>query len=115
MGRAVVCALLVALAVAPVSWGASQAVKPVVVSIAVTKKGVAGGSKHIRVKKGRKVVLVVRSALGGDVHVHGYDVKRMVRAGGTARLAVVCSLVGRFEVELHARVPLHLAVIEVRP
>ncbi len=89
--------------------------KPGVVTVVVGNKGVVGGSKRITVKKGRRVVLVVRSALGGEVHVHGYDIKRMVRPGGSVRLAFRCGVAGRFEVELHARVPLRLAVLEVRP
>ena len=115
MPHATLCALLAALVLAPASSGLARPAKPLVVSIAVTKKGVAGGAKRVVVKKDRRVVLLVRSALGGYVHVHGYNVMRAVRAGGTARLGCVCSLTGRFEVELHGRVPLQLAVIDVRP
>lgn len=108
--------LLAAGAVAATAPPAPAApAKPLVVTMVVGTKGVVGGSKRIAVKKGRRVVLVVRSALGGEVHVHGYDVKRSVRPGGTVRLAFRCGLVGRFEVEMHARVPLRLAVLEVRP
>lgn len=99
----------------PAAPGQVAPVRPLVVEIVVAKKGVQGGRKRVVVTKGRRVVLLVRSALSGEVHLHGYDLKRRVSPGRRVRLAFAASLVGRFELELHARVPLQLAVIEVRP
>lgn len=109
--------LLVAGAIAAAAAPAPSvaAPKPLVVAIAVDKKGVVGGSKRIAVTKGRRVAIVVRSALAGEIHIHGYELRRVVRAGGTARLAFTARLAGRFEIELHSRVPLLLGVLEVRP
>ncbi len=59
-----------------------------------------GGIKRPKVAKNEKVVLVVRSDVADEVHLHGYDVSRPVAAGGTARLAFVATIPGRFEVEL---------------
>ena len=89
--------------------------KPLTVTIVVTKKGVPGGPRRISVKKGRTVALVVRSALAGEVHVHGYNLGRVVRAGGTARITFRARLAGRFEIELHGRVPLLLGSLSVSP
>jgi hypothetical protein len=75
---------------------------------------VVGGLKRATVKKGEKVVLVVRSDVADHVHLHGYDKFVDVAAGTVARLAFVASLPGRFEVELEDR-GLQIADIEVRP
>ena len=80
----------------------------------VVKGGVPeNGIVRATVQKGKQVVLVVRSDVGDEVHLHGYDVKRDVAAGGTARLPFVADLAGRFEVELAERRVL-LAQVTVR-
>lgn len=113
--RTTLALLLAAGALIAVSPATAAAPKPVVVTITVGKKGVAGGPKKITVKRGTPVVLVIRSALPGDIHVHGYELGRTIKAGGTVRLAFTAKLAGRFEVELHGRIPLTIAELEVRP
>jgi hypothetical protein len=54
-----------------------------------------------KVKKGDKVVLVVRTDAGESIHLHGYDIERTVVSGKPTRIAFVASLPGRFELELH--------------
>lgn len=105
------------LLIVPAAAAAAPAAapKPVVFTIVVGKKGVAGGPKRLAVKKGRSVVIVVRSAIGGELHLHGYDIEKLVKAGGIARLAFRATLAGRFELELHARIGLRLADLTVRP
>ncbi len=98
----------------PATTAVAATPKPLVLTVLVGKKGVAGGPKRFTVKKGRRVVLVVRSVYRDEVHVHGYDLKRDVRAGGTARIAFTAKLVGVFEVELEKR-RLKIAEIAVRP
>ncbi len=93
---------------------AAAATKPTTITVAVGKKGVAGGPKKVRLKKGARVVLVVRSVYAGNVHVHGYDLERPVKAGGTVRISFTARIAGRFVVELHARVSLPIAELEVR-
>ena len=63
----------------------------------------AGGVRRIEAAQGDRVVLVVRSDVADDVHVHGYDLSRDVEAGGSARIAFTADLVGTFEVELEER------------
>ena len=59
-----------------------------------------GGIARPKVQEGEKVLLVVRSDTADEIHLHGYDISREVAAGGTARIAFVASIPGRFEVEL---------------
>jgi hypothetical protein len=86
---------------------------PTTVRIEVGEQGVAGGPARARLKKGAKVVLVVRSALADEVHVHGYDLTADVAAGGQARIRFTASIAGRFEVELEDR-GLQIAELDVR-
>jgi hypothetical protein len=66
------------------------------------------------VSQGDRVVVVVRSDVEDEVHVHGYDLLREVGPGRAARIAFRASTVGRFEIELEDR-HLLLAELEVRP
>ncbi len=59
-----------------------------------------GGIARPRIEKGEKVLLVVRSDTADELHLHGYDISREVAAGGTARIAFVANIPGRFELEL---------------
>ena len=45
-------------------------------------------------------MLVVKSDVADEVHLHGYDISRDVPAGGTVRISFTATLPGRFEVEL---------------
>ena len=73
-----------------------------------------GGIKRPTLERGEKVVLVVRSDLGDEVHVHGFDVDKSIVRGKPVRIPLTAKLPGRFEVELHHPDAL-LAVLEVRP
>jgi hypothetical protein len=87
---------------------------PTVVRITVVGGAPKGGIVREKVDKGDRVVLVVKSDVADEIHLHGYDVSRDVAAGGTARLPFRATLPGRFEVELeHRGVP--IADITVTP
>jgi len=73
-----------------------------------------GGIKRPTIEKGDKVVVVVRTDAGEEVHLHGYDIEKPVTAGEPVRIPFTANLPGRFELELHHPDAL-LAVIEVRP
>ncbi len=73
-----------------------------------------GGIQRPSVKQGRRVVLVVRSDVADEVHVHGYDLMKDVEAGGTVRIAFKATVPGRFEVELED-LGLQLADLTVEP
>ena len=73
-----------------------------------------GGIARPKVKKGDRVVIVVRSDAGESVHIHGYDVERTITPGKPARLPLTATIPGRFEVELHHPDAV-LAVLTVNP
>ena len=73
-----------------------------------------GGIERFDVRKGDRLVIVVRSDVADELHVHGYDLMRDVAAGGIARIAFTADLTGSFEIELEQRHSL-LAEFEVRP
>jgi len=65
------------------------------------------------VAKDRVVVLVVRSDVADEVHLHGYNVMRDVEPGTPARLRFRATIPGQFEAELEER-GLQIANITVR-
>jgi hypothetical protein len=73
-----------------------------------------GGIIRPVIQEGERIVLVVRSDAGEEVHVHGYRVERPLRPGSPLRIPITASIPGRFEVELHHPDVL-LAVLQVRP
>jgi hypothetical protein len=79
------------------------ATKPTVVSIVVVNGQPQGGIVRQTVSKGDRVVIVVKSDVADEIHLHGYDKSTDVTAGGTARLPFTADLPGRFEVELESR------------
>jgi len=76
---------------------------PTVIRIVVVNGAPKGGIVREKVKKGDRVVLVVRSDVTDHVHLHGYDIMRDVAPGSPARLPFKASIPGRFEVELEDR------------
>jgi hypothetical protein len=81
----------------------TAAAKPTVVSIVVVNGQPQGGIVRQTVSKGDRVVIVVKSDVADEIHLHGYDKHTDVTAGGTARLPFTADLPGRFEVELESR------------
>jgi ABC-type Fe3+-hydroxamate transport system substrate-binding protein len=81
----------------------SEAEKPTVVRIVVVGGAPQGGIVRQTVSKGDRVVLVVKSDVADEIHLHGYDKSTDVTAGGTTRLPFTANLPGRFEVELEQR------------
>jgi FtsP/CotA-like multicopper oxidase with cupredoxin domain len=59
------------------------------------------GSKvqKIRVDKGETVRFRVRSPEDEEVHIHGYDIMKDVKAGQTARISFKATIDGIFEIE----------------
>jgi hypothetical protein len=70
--------------------------------------------KHLSVQRGRKVELVVDSALADEVHVHGYDLSGEVAPGQPLTISFTATAAGIFEIELESR-HLPIAELEVRP
>jgi hypothetical protein len=88
---------------------------PEVVTIRITVPGdTAPDVRRFSVKQGRKVKLVVTSALADHVHLHGYDLMVDVAPGSPGTINFTATAPGRFEIELEDR-GLQLAELEVRP
>jgi len=88
--------------------------KPTVVRIVVVNGAPKGGIVRKSVDKGDRVVIVVKSDVADEVHLHGYDLKLHVAAGGTGRIAFRANVPGRFEVELEER-GVQIADLTVEP
>jgi cytoskeletal protein RodZ len=87
---------------------------PAVQTIIVKNGQPQGGIKTISYKKGDQVALKVQSDVADEVHVHGYDLKKDVAAGGSVRFAFEATIEGRFEVELE-NAGTQIANLEVTP
>jgi len=74
---------------------------------------VQGGVSRVPIHVGSSVALVVSSDVGDEVHLHGYDRKVDVPAGGRATLEFVADQAGVFEAELESR-GIQLVQLEVR-
>jgi hypothetical protein len=90
--------------------------KPTIVQVPIVVRGgkPVGGIKRATVAKDRVVVLVVRSDVADEVHLHGYNIMRDVAPGSPARLRFRATIPGQFEAELEDR-GLQIANITVRP
>jgi hypothetical protein len=62
-----------------------------------------GGVQKLEYKKGDRIEFTVTSDVADEIHVHGYDLKKDVPAGGTVRFSFPASIEGVFEVELEGR------------
>ena len=75
--------------------------KPVVISITAVNGEPVGGIKRPTVKKGKTVRIVVRTNVGTEVHLHGYNIEKNVKKGVPTVIQFVAKVPGRFELELH--------------
>ena len=73
-----------------------------------------GGIARPKVKKGDRVVIVVRTDAGEEVHMHGYDIERTVTPGKPVRLPFTATIPGASRSSSTTRIGA-LAVVEVRP
>jgi hypothetical protein len=83
--------------------------RPGTFEVTVKEGEPVGGVRRLPVRKGTRVRLTVRStdATSDEVHVHGYDLKRDLRARGSVRFVFEAKLEGVFEIELEeAKTPL---------
>jgi ABC-type Fe3+-hydroxamate transport system substrate-binding protein len=92
----------------------TEAAKPTVVRIVVVNAAPKGGIVRQTLSEGDHVVLVVKSDVADEIHLHGYDKSTDVTAGGTARLPFTATIPGRFEVELESR-GVQIADLTVNP
>ena len=61
-----------------------------------------GGIETINAKKGQTLHLTVDSDTADEIHVHGYDVKKDVEAGGSVTFDIPLKIDGIFVIELES-------------
>jgi hypothetical protein len=96
----------------PTSTGKPAA--PAVPTVVVKNAKPVGGVKRLTFKHNGRIIFVVKSDTADEVHFHGYDVMKDVKAGGSVRFNVKATIEGRFEVELEKHKE-QIAQIEVQP
>lgn len=74
----------------------------------------AGGVAKLEFTKGQRIQFDVVSDVADEVHVHGYDVAKEVKAGEKVRFSFDGKIDGRFEVELEGR-GVQIAQLDVNP
>jgi hypothetical protein len=62
-----------------------------------------GGIKELTYNKGEQIHFVVDSDVSDEVHMHGYDIMKDVKAGGSVSFDFPATLEGVFEAELEGR------------
>jgi hypothetical protein len=62
-----------------------------------------GGVKDVTVPKNARAVIVITSDVADELHLHGYNVKRDLTPGKTARLPFRATIEGTVEAELEER------------
>jgi hypothetical protein len=70
-------------------------------TIQVNKAGEpVGGITDLTYKKGDQIQFKVHSEIADEVHVHGYDIMKDVKAGGTVTYDFPATIEGVFEAEM---------------
>jgi hypothetical protein len=62
-----------------------------------------GGIKQLTYNKGEQVRFKVDSDVSDEVHMHGYDIMKDVKAGGSVSFDFPATIEGVFEAELEGR------------
>jgi len=62
-----------------------------------------GGIAHLTYNEGERVRFKVDSDVSDEVHMHGYDIMKDVKAGGSVSFDFPATLEGVFEAELEGR------------
>jgi hypothetical protein len=96
------------------STSTTTGAEPAVRTVTVENGQPKGGIKTMSAKKGDQVAFKVSSDVADEVHVHGYDLKKDVEAGGSVTFAFKATIEGRFEVELE-NAGTQIANLEVDP
>jgi hypothetical protein len=80
---------------------ASATVEPVIIRITAVNGRPVGGIQRPTVKKGQTVRLVVKTNVGTQVHLHGYNIEKNIKKGVPTVIQFVAKVQGRFALELH--------------
>ena len=93
----------------------TQAAAPQPPSVVTVRGGKpVGGVQQLSYRKGDQVRFRVDSDVADEIHVHGYDFKKDVPAGGKISFDFPATISGSFEIELEGRKE-QIAALEVQP
>jgi heme/copper-type cytochrome/quinol oxidase subunit 2 len=99
----------------PATVTATPVPRPALATIEIQGGKPVGGVKTITAKKGERVLIDVTSSdTSGEIHLHGYDIKRNLRAGGRVTFSFTATAEGIFEMELESTAT-QIAKLVVRP
>jgi heme/copper-type cytochrome/quinol oxidase subunit 2 len=89
----------------PTTTETATTAAPEATQLVVTIRGgePVDGIVRAEARKGDRVVVIVRSDVADEVHVHGYDLMADVAPGKPVRIEFTANLTGRFEIELEGR------------
>ncbi|MFL5828182.1 MAG: hypothetical protein ACJ76V_16810 [Thermoleophilaceae bacterium] len=73
-----------------------------------------GGVQKLTFRKGDQVRFMVKSDVGDEIHVHGYDFHKDVKPGGSVTFSFPAKIDGIFVVELESRGE-QIASLQVNP
>jgi hypothetical protein len=85
-----------------------------IATITVKDAQPVGGIQDLTFTEGGDIQFKVDSDVSDEVHFHGYDVGKDVKAGGSVTFDVPATITGVFEVELESRAE-QIAEITVNP
>jgi hypothetical protein len=74
-----------------------------VTTIVIKHAKPVGGIAHLTYNEGERVRFKVDSDVSDEVHIHGYDIMKDVKAGGSVSFDFPATIEGVFEAELEGR------------
>jgi hypothetical protein len=102
LGLVVVAVVLLIVLSGNNSDSSSETTKGVT-TIAIKNGKPAGGIAQLTYNKGEEVRFKVDSDVSDEVHMHGYDIMKDVKAGGSVSFDFPATIEGVFEAELEGR------------
>ena len=103
-GVAVVIIAIVLLVVLKNNGGSETKTDSGRLQTIVVKNGKpVGGIRQLTYNKGERILFKVDSDVGDEVHMHGYDIMKDVKAGGSVTFDFPATIEGVFEAELEGR------------
>jgi hypothetical protein len=103
VGAVVVVVAVVLLIVLKSGSSDTSATTKGVATIVVKNREPVGGIAQLTYNKGEEVRFKVDSDVSDEVHMHGYDIMKDVKAGGSVSFDFPATIEGVFEAELEGR------------
>lgn len=93
---------------------APEPAAPAVPVVRVKDAKPVGGIQKLKFTKGDTITFTVKSDTADEIHFHGYDIGKDVKAGGSTTFTTEATIEGRFVVELEEH-ETQIAEVEVDP